>query len=685
MKKSYYLLFIALFMMTVNNSVFGQPNSVELQNGGGVLISSHSSIEEAYNAIPAAILQAYIIEILTAYTGANEVFPIDLTLKTGHSAANTITIRPDAGNTGESIVSTNTNGIISIEDADYIIIDGRPGGTGTSIDLLIYNTATTGAGSNTIEFNNGATNCVLRYCNVKSNISGTAGPRNVIFGTSAANVTGNSDNLVEHCTLDGSRSGVASSGTAANPNRGNVILNCSIINFSYAGIWWLGGTTDLTVTGCTISSNGSSDNTIVSGIIASPTADNSTLTFTRNKVVNMNALSTSTSLAVRGVYISGSPGTGSVVTIENNFVALTSNYNSATIVFGIFTVGSLDPHIMNVYYNSVLIGGTQTGGLAGRTVSSGIVKQSTAPGIVYNQKNNISINNRTGGTLGVIHSGGAINESAGILDIDYNCYFSATGNHASWDSVNYLSLASYKAAASPNEQNSVFKNVNFVSNNDLHLTGASIGDPDLIGTPIAGITTDIDNQPRSATAPYKGADEPLAIFFSTLNLKINLQACSPMRDTITVLLRDTASPYIVIDSARGVIDSNGAVSLSFTNAVNGARYYIVVKHRNSIETWSRAGGELFTGGVLNYDFTVAASQAFGNNQILVNGKWSIYTGDVQQDGVVDGSDGALIDNDAFNFVSGYVATDLNCDSIVDGSDAAFADNNAANFVAISRP
>jgi hypothetical protein len=45
----------------------------------------------------------------------------------------------------------------------------------------------------------------------------------------------------------------------------------------------------------------------------------------------------------------------------------------------------------------------------------------------------------------------------------------------------------------------------------------------------------------------------------------------------------------------------------------------------------------------------------------------------------------LIDNDAYNFVSGYVITDLNCDGTVDGSDAVFADNNAFAFIGIVRP
>jgi len=58
---------------------------------------------------------------------------------------------------------------------------------------------------------------------------------------------------------------------------------------------------------------------------------------------------------------------------------------------------------------------------------------------------------------------------------------------------------------------------------------------------------------------------------------------------------------------------------------------------------------------------------------------------VNQDGIIDGSDGALVDNDAFNFVTGYVATDLNGDGIVDGSDYLIADNNSSLFIGVIRP
>ena len=58
---------------------------------------------------------------------------------------------------------------------------------------------------------------------------------------------------------------------------------------------------------------------------------------------------------------------------------------------------------------------------------------------------------------------------------------------------------------------------------------------------------------------------------------------------------------------------------------------------------------------------------------------------MNQDGTVDGSDAQSIDNDAFNFISGYVTTDVTGDDNVDGSDGAVADNNAANFISKITP
>lgn len=64
--------------------------------------------------------------------------------------------------------------------------------------------------------------------------------------------------------------------------------------------------------------------------------------------------------------------------------------------------------------------------------------------------------------------------------------------------------------------------------------------------------------------------------------------------------------------------------------------------------------------------------------------FGIYSGDVNQDGIIVGSDLSLIDNDAFNSVSGYVVTDVNGDDFVDASDLSLVDNNAFIGVIVMR-
>lgn len=171
----------------------------------------------------------------------------------------------------------------------------------------------------------------------------------------------------------------------------------------------------------------------------------------------------------------------------------------------------------------------------------------------------------------------------------------------------------------------------------------------------------------------------------TLNLKLNLEVISPIQDTVSVLIRNAAAPYDIKDSSRGYIDLTGTVTLNYSNILNGVNYYLVVKHRNSIETWSRSGGEVFTGSVLNYDLTTSASQAYGNNQKLVGSKYSVFTGDVNQEGSVDLTDIITIYNDAGLFASGYINTDLNYDNLADLTDIIYAYNNSSIFVAVVRP
>jgi endonuclease/exonuclease/phosphatase family metal-dependent hydrolase len=164
-------------------------------------------------------------------------------------------------------------------------------------------------------------------------------------------------------------------------------------------------------------------------------------------------------------------------------------------------------------------------------------------------------------------------------------------------------------------------------------------------------------------------------FYNAVSGRLNI------RDTITAYLRSTVSPFNAVDSSRAVIDSTTlSGQFIFSNVYTGL-YYIALKGRNIIETWSRAGGELIlAGSASNYDFSVSQSNAYGNNLTLNGSRFCIYSGDINNDGIVDAADVAVADNDAFEFVTGYVDSDVNGDMITDASDVQIVDNNAFNIV-----
>ena len=159
-------------------------------------------------------------------------------------------------------------------------------------------------------------------------------------------------------------------------------------------------------------------------------------------------------------------------------------------------------------------------------------------------------------------------------------------------------------------------------------------------------------------------------------------------DTVKIYLRNSTAPYSLADSAKAfVIGATLNGSFQLTHAPSGS-YYIVVRHRNSIDTWSSSAVSYTAGGNISYNFTASAAQAYGNNQIQVDNspvRFAVYSGDVNKDGTIDATDASIIENDALAYTSGYAVTDLTGDSFVDASDFSIADNNAWMFVVVIDP
>ncbi len=160
-------------------------------------------------------------------------------------------------------------------------------------------------------------------------------------------------------------------------------------------------------------------------------------------------------------------------------------------------------------------------------------------------------------------------------------------------------------------------------------------------------------------------------------------------DTAVIYLRNAISPYSIVDSARSVLDSlNFSGSFLFNNAPAGT-YYLQIRHRNCLETWSKAGGVHYSPGVvLSYDFTSSSSQAFGNNLLQVDTipeLYGIYSGEIVQDGNVDLTDIFAAYNDAVLNTAGYNITDINGDYLTDLSDVIIVFNNSNRFASKISP
>jgi hypothetical protein len=146
-------------------------------------------------------------------------------------------------------------------------------------------------------------------------------------------------------------------------------------------------------------------------------------------------------------------------------------------------------------------------------------------------------------------------------------------------------------------------------------------------------------------------------------------------DTVTVELHSAISPYPVFISSKAILKTNGNVAVTFPFLVDNNSYYIGIRHRNSIETWSKM--PVMMSQVTNYQFSPLQTTAYGDNLVETIDQmgWAIWNGDVNQDGAVDGSDFLVMDISIQNGDGGYEVSDINGDGAVDGTDFLILDPN----------
>ena len=86
-------------------------------------------------------------------------------------------------------------------------------------------------------------------------------------------------------------------------------------------------------------------------------------------------------------------------------------------------------------------------------------------------------------------------------------------------------------------------------------------------------------------------------------LFLNGQSYDPTAcDSITIELHDPVQTNTIIASAKTLLHKNGFAQAVFPASIFNQSCYIVIRHRNSLETWSK-NALLFNSSVVNFDFS----------------------------------------------------------------------------------
>jgi len=153
-------------------------------------------------------------------------------------------------------------------------------------------------------------------------------------------------------------------------------------------------------------------------------------------------------------------------------------------------------------------------------------------------------------------------------------------------------------------------------------------------------------------------------------------------DSITVEIHDGTTGDIIGSPVKTILMTNGTASATFP-ALTGS-HYIVVKHRSAMETWSDT--TVAMSATATHNFTTSAGRAYGSNQVYVGGgKYGMWNGDVNQDGVIESGDYTQMESDVLSILFGYYVTDLTGDGIVESADYTLMEQNVLTIIFVARP
>ncbi|TGE20403.1 hypothetical protein E5K00_20620 [Hymenobacter aquaticus] len=508
----------------------------------------------------------------SATTG--ETFPVVLNANPDASTANTLTIKPNSGVTAAISGSVAAGAVLKLNGADYVTIDGSNTANGTSQNLTIENTATTGAGNAVVWVAAASATDGATYNTVKNSVlrgsSATGTPQFVVFvgggGAGVASPTtstpaSNSNNTLSNNLIQKGYYGLFMFGVSATvPDQGNVVAGNQFGQGTGNG-FGQEGIRAVYQQGILLEGNevqNISNGTTTSNVYGIFLADSRNATLSRNSVHNVAYTGTSTTKAW-GIFLSNTAfataAAPSAATVVNNLVyninssATSSTWNTVGINSG---AGYGDKY----YFNTVYLSGqlSAASGTAGSAAFANGNPSVTAFATNIDVRNNIfSIIGATAGTATTplyAHYTQATTYAGSTLD-NNDLYVApgATGlaRIGRLNAVDAADLAAWRTATAQ-EANSVSVDPGFAQTTTApyNLTPSALA-LNGAGVAIAGITTDYLGTTRTSP-PDLGAYEftPVATDLAPVALltPAATTACYGPAETVSVSIRSVGAEVL---------------------------------------------------------------------------------------------------------------------------------------------
>jgi len=222
----------------------------------------------------------------------------------------------------------------------------------------------------------------------------------------------------------------------------------------------------------------------------------------KNYINNITNAQTGVGAGIGGIYITA----GNNWDVSNNMISLSNGANTNTLdVYGIGDFMGIGANL-NLNYNSVYIGGSSPTG----TVNSYAFYRGGIDNV--KMRNNLLYNERAGSTASHVAIGTFTTQNWGNTSSNYNAFLTSDTTRLAIWSGTVTTFNGWKGftLGDNNSQKNITTSITAgplfvnVGLGDLHINTSTY--PGGLASPIS-ITTDIDNNSRSATFPAVGADE----------------------------------------------------------------------------------------------------------------------------------------------------------------------------------